>query len=352
MATLPPWLDVTPQTWAGTAEAGMRGGLQYGEEQMRDQEFQQNLGLQRAKLAQDAAQTAQEMQMKQLDMKVKLAEFMNNLKQQNLENTMKQEKQQHDMNMAEQEQALKKETLRQTMDWRNTQAKTQQDRWQMQADVSARKFQAQQEAMRRIHAGEDPAKVLLDLGAALGESASGLASLWKETQPGQERPDVSQGPPMITRDGRTFYGNYDDKGNFRWTEARSQGSNIDDKYIGHLANILKVLQGNPRSITPGTPENAKYQQYLALYDKALQGAASGAGGGAATAPAGASGPAGIKGASQFTPTVPFTESSDYQAPGYQDEEGTTEAPAWQPAQPEMPAGPTRIPYGNPLRPLY
>lgn len=334
-ATLPPWLEATPQLYAGVAEAGLREGVQEGAEKQRALEFGQEMALKQQEFQANTALTAQKLQQEQLNTKMTLAKFLSDQKQQELDNQLRMEKFQSDKNIAEQSLAVDKAYKEQTIQYHQGQAATQNQRYQMQADVAARKFQAQQEAMRRIHNGESVPKVLLDLGGALGESASGLAALLKQTEPEQPRPDVSEGPPMVTRNGRTYYGNYDDKGNLRWTEARGQGGEMDDKYIGHLQNAIKLLQTNPLSNNAGTPEHAKLMQYMEALDRALK--------------IGGEGDFGIRGVVGRQPPA-FTEEGDRAvdtAPSHE-EEGETTAPAWQPpGLMQFPQQPYRVPLGIP-----
>ena len=268
MATLPPWLDYSPQVFAGAAEHGLSTGVQEGALRERATEFGQEMQLKRDEMAQRMALSQQEMGIRNTEMKMKLAGFLSDLKQRNLDNQLKVEKMQTDKNLAEQQLAVDKQFKQETMQWRMSTEQNQQNRVQMQADVAARKFQAQQAALTRIHNGEDPARVFLDLGGALGESAAGMASLYKQLQP-QRDVQYPTSPQVVEKDGQKFLLNYDDKGVPRWTQMRPDAGGGDKMKVTALQNAIKTLSTMADATTAGSPTQKKIAQYTAMLDQLL-----------------------------------------------------------------------------------
>lgn len=266
MATLPPWLDVTPQLYAGTAEAGLRAGLTAADQREHAREFNEELGFKQDQAAQNAALSAQEMQMKGLQMKMQLAQFMQNMKQQNLENSLKVDKFQSDKNIAEQTLAVDKHFKEQQMAWRDQQVQMAQQKQQQAAQVAAGKFAAQQEASQRIAGGEDAAKVLMELGPRIGESGTSLFDFYKSQMPG---PKTFQ-PYMDEVDGQRVFVSPGAKGEptYKFPPADRSGA-TDSQRVRALTAREAALMKDINSQTEGTPENIKLKQVQAALDEAL-----------------------------------------------------------------------------------
>lgn len=139
---LPPWLDIGPQSYLGAEEAGARIGLAQGE------------AARRAAIPPDDNSAA--------------------IAQQNIANMFKAQE------MARQQQ----------------QDQLQQQQYEaqvkVQADQMARKYSAMQQYKSRIAGGEDPLKVLMEVGpeAGLGASAEAAAirSMYQKPKPTQAIP--------------------------------------------------------------------------------------------------------------------------------------------------------------------
>jgi hypothetical protein len=334
MATLPPWLDVTPQAFVGAAEAGAKLGEETAKRHQQALEFADQMSLERDRMQQNQALAGADLQMKAQTQKLQLAEFMQRLKQQDLTNQLALDTHQHNKNMDEQKLALDKHYKQQLIDWHTTQTGIQNERYQQQAQLAARKYKAQQEATQRIEAGEDPAQVFLKLGGELGESASGLAQLYKETKAGPMRL-----PAMVQRFGEEdFLVHPDAKGDYAYTQIRhpTGGGTGHKQEATELYNIIKSLSANVKSGDPNSPEGRRLEAYQQRYDE-LMGVqlpqAEAAPGAAAPAPEGG----GIPGFKLISTRQVSPEGSNTPArvsPEHE-EGGTTTAPAA--TQPGTPA---------------
>ena len=161
---IPPWLNVSPSDFGAAAARGAELSLNRQRIQqegaianMRTQQAAQELAARRQQEAQNAQREEQ-----QLAYQHEYQQAQIGLKQQDQE---------------QQEQAF-----------------------QFTVKQAAQKSQAQMEAQQRIQAGEDPAKVWMELGPMIGMTGAGMASLAKKP------PQLGQVTPIDLGDGRIAKG--------------------------------------------------------------------------------------------------------------------------------------------------
>jgi len=307
--TLPPWLDTSPAQYVQAAESGAKLGEETANRREQAREFADNMSLKRDEMQQQNAIAGAELQLKDRDSKIKVMTLMQNLKQQQLDNQLRVDKQQHDMNMNEQKLALERQAQQQAHDINLGKLQVQQQRFQIADQQYAQKYAAQQEAARRIQAGEDPATVYLQLGAQLGESGTSLASLAHQTRGPADIPPAG----VVEFDGEKFLQSYDHNGTPHYQPIKGTGSGMDDKRAGHLINLIKQMTSG--GILTDPEDKKLLQSYRDELHKIL---------GINQGGFGASGIQSIQNIRAAPPRA-HTEEGDYTAPGYQDEPGATEA---------------------------
>lgn len=183
MATIPPWLDVTPGQHLQAAEAGARLGLERTQLDQQAAQAADRMSLARDQMANQAAESVADYQLKAGQMKIQLAKFLQDNQQQQLENQLAVDKHTREQNRADQELAINKSYKDQTIAINQAKVAETTKRNQLAFDVAARKYSAQLQAQREIDAGHDPADVYLRYGAILGETGSSLAALNRQVHP-------------------------------------------------------------------------------------------------------------------------------------------------------------------------
>lgn len=348
MATLPPWLDVTPQTYLGAAEAGGRFGEEAANRQEQFREFNENLGIKREEMAQDFAIKAQQMAMDQQNQKIKLATFMNDLKQQNFSNQLALDKHISDKNIDEQKLAVDKHFKEAQMDWRNQQVGLQQQKLTEQSQLAARKYAVEQEAKQRLSNGENPARVMMELGPELHLSGSSLVNFIKDLMP---KPEMQQ-PRVQEYGGENFIVHYNEKGVPMFTHIPTGKTGVLDAHMKTLLTAEKQAAADPEALVEGSDSNKRLKAIRAQLDQSLGISLSQ---GQATLPAGTQGTAlpkvfnfniqpvqgGAQGSAALGTNIPMPahteegEAAPAPAPAPTEQEGPTFTPTTQPApQPE------------------
>lgn len=229
MAPLPPWLNVGPRDYLAAGEAGARLGEERAGREQQAEEFAQNIGLKRDELAQQQALEAANVGMRVQEMKLKLAEFLDDRKQQELQNQLRVEAHQRDQNREDQKLAFDKVYKQQLVDWHKSQVETQQRRDDLRAQQAADKADAQQEADTRIAAGEDPAVVYSQLGTRLGIGGAGLSSLLRQTQKKPDTADVNSRRTVLEKEID------------RLTKAQPEKGSPDDALLQQYKSELNKL---------------------------------------------------------------------------------------------------------------
>ena len=161
---IPPWLNVSPSDFGQAAARGAEISL--GRQRLQQEGAIANMR---------AAQAAQEM-------------------------AARREQEQQNAQREEQQLAYQHEYQQAEIGLKQQQQEQQEQAFQMEVKSAAAKSQAQMEAQQRIQAGEDPAKVWMELGPMIGMTGAGMATLAKKP------PELGQVTPIDLGDGRIAKG--------------------------------------------------------------------------------------------------------------------------------------------------
>lgn len=148
----------------------------------------------------------------------------------------------------------------------------------MKTKQAASRFIAQQLFTQRVRGGEDPAKVLLEMGPQLGESLTGAAQLYKATQP-----VTGAAPPAVEEyAGQQFLKIPTNTGTPRYQQIQKQfgsdalkGGALESYPITEPGSTNRVkgwvaVPNSSGGLTPlrvGMPEQALAQKRMAAIEK-------------------------------------------------------------------------------------